>query len=265
MEAKLFTIKCMTNLHVGSNTEDYDIIDKKVQKDPLSKTPIIQSSGLKGALREHFKHHVLFSAGTNEEGLRNKIFGSEKANRSGQPLMRAGFKILDAQLLFIPVRIIKGAKPFMLGTTKVLLKQLEEICKWTELSPLMNLTSADVKKNFTGNQKMETEYGEFNHYYECTIYNDVYQFVVIERDDLAAELFENLPVIARNKLDNGESKNLWYEEVVPRNSVFYSVVLDNKIYPEINLDSYFKAPLNEKIVQIGANASIGYGHCKINF
>jgi CRISPR-associated protein Cmr4 len=33
----------------------------------------------------------------------------------------------------------------------------------------------------------------------------------------------NLPVIARNNLENGESKNLWYEQIVPHQSrfVFY--------------------------------------------
>ena len=70
--------------------------------------------------------------------------------------------------------------------------------------------------------------------------------------------YESLPVIARNKLDeNGISQNLWYEEYVPHHSVFYMIIItpdeDNK------LDDLIKG----KVVQFGADASIGYGLMKI--
>ena len=63
----------------------------------------------------------------------------------------------------------------------------------------------------------------------------------------------DLPVIARHYLDNGESKNLWYEEVVPHDSVFYTFILTPD--KEMELD------LNE-IIQIGGHASIGCGFTK---
>ena len=64
----------------------------------------------------------------------------------------------------------------------------------------------------------------------------------------------NLPIIARNVLDNGESKNLWYEQVLPAETVLYTIIQENK-------DELAKA-LDGQIVQIGANATIGYGYCK---
>ena len=70
-------------------------------------------------------------------------------------------------------------------------------------------------------------------------------------NDLCSD--DNLPIIARNCLENGESTNLWYEQVLPSKSVLATIIEG----PE-DLDN----ALNEKIVQIGANATIGYGYCK---
>ena len=64
----------------------------------------------------------------------------------------------------------------------------------------------------------------------------------------------SLPVIARNKLDNGKSKNLWYEEYVPHHSKFWMLVLSPN--GEFDLD------INEPI-QFGGNASVGYGYTSV--
>lgn len=68
----------------------------------------------------------------------------------------------------------------------------------------------------------------------------------------------DLPIIARNKLNNGISENLWYEQVVPHHSVFYTMVIGDGE----DLDT-FDEKVDGKIVQFGANASIGYGLCKL--
>ena len=65
---------------------------------------------------------------------------------------------------------------------------------------------------------------------------------------------DNLPIIARNALDNGESKNLWYEQVLPSETVFYTIIQEE--------GEILKNALDGKIVQIGANATIGYGYCE---
>ena len=82
------------------------------------------------------------------------------------------------------------------------------------------------------------------------------EFVLV-RDDVFKEISDSLPVIARNRLD--DQKNLWYEEVVPRQTDFFflhmtSVEQDDLI--ESISENSKKTP-----VQIGANASIGYGFC----
>ena len=67
-----------------------------------------------------------------------------------------------------------------------------------------------------------------------------------------------LPVISRNYLESGESKNLWYEEVVPRLTQFYFPVMEE----DRDADD-FESKLSDSLIQFGGNASIGYGYSKI--
>jgi len=100
----------------------------------------------------------------------------------------------------------------------------------------------------------------------------------IFHDDLFQHIcMSGLPVIARNQLsDEGISKNLFYEEILPRRSVLWFM---NGVYQfsKINADSkadtgeYFTSQfqrvedqLLDHNIQIGANASVGYGLTKIH-
>ena len=81
---------------------------------------------------------------------------------------------------------------------------------------------------------------------------------------MSHEAFRNvsLPVVARNCLENGKSVNLWYEEIVPHKSLFYFVVMEEDSDKDC-LDLFINT-VNEKIIQFGGNASIGYGLCKVS-
>ena len=54
-------------------------------------------------------------------------------------------------------------------------------------------------------------------------------------------------------------RNLWYEEFVPHHSVFYTFVRGEEI-----LVNKFCGNINERIVQFGANASIGFGLMRLS-
>ena len=64
----------------------------------------------------------------------------------------------------------------------------------------------------------------------------------------------DLPVMARNYLEKGISKNLWYEEFVPHGSVFYFSVICHDDVENLEFSN---------VVQFGGNASIGCGFTKI--
>jgi CRISPR-associated protein Cmr4 len=75
--------------------------------------------------------------------------------------------------------------------------------------------------------------------------------VLVNNEVFQKNITEKLPVIARNNLENGQSTNLWYEEIVPRETVFYTFISA----PEGNR----KIEFDKSVLQIGANASVGYG------
>ncbi|MFK7969320.1 MAG: hypothetical protein AB8F95_03085, partial [Bacteroidia bacterium] len=92
-------------------------------------------------------------------------------------------------------------------------------------------------------------------------------------------LVKRLPVIARNYLENGISQNLWYEEVVPRETRFYFFMRKPKETPDkfidkeslessdffnciLPFDSFVKSYASNH-VQVGGNASVGYGLCSL--
>lgn len=99
------------------------------------------------------------------------------------------------------------------------------------------------------------------------------QNLAIFNDEDFNEAVSTLPVIARNALDNGKSVNLWYEEVVPRESIFYTVLCYYNNLDDTKKDQrgrsdknkfdmaykLFEEKLLKESIQIGANASIGYG------
>ena len=68
-----------------------------------------------------------------------------------------------------------------------------------------------------------------------------------------SEHLEQLPVIARNQLNNGISANLWYEEFVPRKTVFLTLI-SRECEEDTGFDKMLKEPF-----QMGANATVGYG------
>lgn len=226
MKTATYIIRCLTNMHVGKGDATYEVVDKCVQRDVTTGTPCIYSSSLKGALRQFFSKQgfteldYVFGADVNRD-KKNSNEKNEEEHSIGN------FTFFQANLLAYPVQTTEKNISYILKTNEALQKPIEE---------LANLLSApfDIEKMLPEGHKEHKE-------------------------PLSNEDFEQLPVIARNKLDNGESKNLWYEEVVPAESRFvFFVSYDNEdIFKEFN------KIIEEGVIQIGANGSIGYGFCKI--
>lgn len=223
METRFFTIEVLSSLHVGSGEINYGLIDNLIQRDPVTELPNINSSSLKGALREYFKHiekKVFWTIGD--------IFGSDpndhKNNRK-----QGSVRFFEAELVAIPVR--DDEKPYKMVTSEQTLKDLRNRMMG------FNLVMPDNVKELIGKPE-EIEYKQFR--------------------ELCSD--EELPVISRNNLENGQSANLWYEQVLPKHSVLVFAIMGNE------KDDAFKAfcsDLNGAQVQIGANATIGYGFCLI--
>ncbi len=253
-KTNVYLITALTNMHVGAGGANYGVVDNLVQRDVITGMPTINASSLKGALREFFKEKW----GENDKKL-NYIFGPD-GSRSGENGKEGigHYKFFNADLLVLPVRSNK--KPFFRATSKMLVETINTKAEAFGVSKLTgdyDKPKPTVKEN-TNSLRLEdwdatTDDNNLN--VDTNMGNDVAVF----DNDRFKILAKKLPVIARNQLDTGESKNLWYEEVVPRESRFVFFVAKDEKYAE-DFDKEFE----DSVVQIGANASIGYGYCKIS-
>ncbi len=220
----IWIITPKTNLHVGNeNTSSYGLIDLAVQRDAITELPCINSSSLKGAINEWASQCEKMNA---EQLV--AIFGSDKSKREdgkkGLDSKKGGNIFFDANIIALPEPDDK--KLFKLITCKEVINAC--IAKARMLG--IDVTEPELKKDA-----------------ECVSLED---FKNACSDD-------NLPIIARNVLENGISKNLWYEQIVPAETRFFTIIgrMDDT-------EDVLTKKLNGKTVQIGANGSIGYGYCK---
>lgn len=242
--AHAYKIECLTNLHVGSGDNNYGVIDKQVQRDSITNAPVIHASGLKGALREYYD--VMTPLGKTKK--LSLIFGSGKSETDN--MQQGLYRFLDAGILSIPVRGTEDV-PWYKATSQQFIDAFNRMAKALHADAEIKLPAA------SGNAV--TEFGQAPLYGPLTILgNDV----ALLNAAMQKEVLQHLPVIARNSLDNGQSENLWYEEVVPRESVFYFFVLVPQT-GEVDFESDFNSHLDKQYVQIGANATVGYGCCYI--
>jgi CRISPR-associated protein Cmr4 len=265
MTNKAYLITAKSNLHVGAGSSNYGVIDNLVQRDVTDQFPNIFSTSLKGAMREWFEVEK------NKEEEAQSIFGNKKGDSS-----KGSVIFSDAHLLALPVR--SNQKPYLMEKfLTIIVEDFKIDIDDSILTVLKYLSSQEVKKETL---LLIAEDPKAN----CTIedYTNIQRFpesesivdsvilgviktlfgsaslVLFSDEDMKAQCSDySLPVVARNCLENGQSTNLWYEQIVPRQSCFYFVI-------EGKTDVCLFTDLAEKpIVQIGANATVGYGRCEV--
>jgi len=229
----VFRLQALTNLHPGGGDSFYGAVDKLVQRDPTTRRPTIHSHSLKGALREFFEQEPGLAKGSEEQKKFVKhVFGSSVSGEAAAA-EQGKYRFFSADLLAVPVpdENPNSTDTFHLETSDAV---------WKSFSAKINhlgdktWTAANLKAAFQEN---------------------IPSFDPTGKNFKMAS--DELPVVARNQLDNGESQNLWYEELVPHQSIFGFVVQAEN---DAN-QKKFTEDLHGKVVQIGANATVGYGYC----
>lgn len=298
-KTELYLIKALSHLHAGSGESGYGAVDKMVQRDPLEGFPVIHASSMKGAFRELLEQYYPIKEVDGKKidhPLLSYIFGSSIQATMGKDNEKNGrqagsHRFHEAKLLSLPVR--SNVRPFFRATSPDIAAQLlqriedmgiaveERIQGALALLAKQNITKGSPQI-FTGDTEVWLEEYEavagagngFGKEIEALFGENVALFHPDDLKDLAA----NLHVIARNHLENGISQNLWYEEVVPRETRFYFLLQKPKTDPQFELtEAHLAGPpskgfaqvLSEVIqpahhVQIGGNASVGYGLCHVS-
>lgn len=265
MKVHILKFDCITNLHVGSGDINYSIIDNEVEKDPVTGYPMIHASGVKGAFRDLVESNKANVELAKE--LAQKLFGGKG---EASKLSSSAYKIFDAMMITRPLRVKGGNKPSIPVFTEQSINDYLRVLSMFGVNKYgVDSIKVDFKSvNFVTNvdaiqvkgekiKKIQVEGEETEKISDQKLIGDLAKLkdIIGAEYAIAKSLDEfDLPTIARNKLDNGISKNLWYEEFVPYSSVFYCLV--------ITPDEEFEIDLTNPI-QFGGHASLGYGFVKV--
>lgn len=261
MKTAIYTIEAISNLHVGSGNVNFGIVDNLIQRDAITGLPIIHSSSLKGALREYY------SGKLKKENI-EKIFGSDP---KGDKRESGSYRFFDAFLLALPVRSDKA--PFFLATCPQVINDfLEKVAVFginlpdnisKGLKVLLDISTFPVvftekyKDALIEDLNEKTVFIPFENIIPLKALFGTYPLVLLSDADFNLLCKDShLPVIARNHLNDGKSENLFYEQVLPRFTRLYFIIF--------RMSDEDCLPIAKELVQIGGNASVGYGYCKLS-
>lgn len=278
-QSKLIFIRPFTNMHVGSGKSNSGKVDNLVQRDVLTEHPVIHSTSLKGAFRELLMNYLTSDFidtifGKGNEKKNGKESNSDNPNSAGQcdffnahlltfPMRSDKVTYLHATSPQIILNFLDKMKILEVTTEPKLVDALEKSGSLSinEKHPIVfddALKGAKIENHKTIAQKCSPEQLTLDE--QKLIIDFLGSPLAIFNDEaFTGFLKKKLPVIARNYLDNGQSKNLWYEEVVPRETLFYTIVTS-----PADMNTFYDAFDGIKQMQIGGNSSVGYGYCKIN-
>lgn len=285
---KMYIIETLTNMHVGSGDTHFGVVDNLIQRNPVTKSPVIHSSGIKGALLDYFDQDEAFKQNNKLKNLFGGKMDPEIDARENKLSFLPGHLIFfEASLITLPLRSnykvyyncssIPAVRDYFdqYRTFKGSNAEIEELEKWF-LTLLIG--SADFLY-FDGNSELEIEdytkgkklplegippniEGLLKKYMNLTLH----QFAVFNQDIFKHICERSMPVVARNQIKpDGTSGNLFYEEVLPRKTQLYCLLgADKYISDNGDANKFFdEFAKTERIYQFGGNFSIGYGFTKI--
>jgi CRISPR-associated protein Cmr4 len=249
-------------IHCGAG-HSAGIIDLPVAREAATDYPFVAGSGLKGALRDRAR-----SLGRADVP---DLFGQQ--DRAGKLL------ISDARLLLLPVRSLTGSYRWL--TSPLLLERYRRDgarCGLSmKLPPVTVAPAGDASGALApGNGTLYLEERELTITGKCppevidairplvrhddTKQRIASQLVIVGDDELAWFCRYAVPLQARNVLDDDgskRSKNLWYEESLPPDTLLYTLVMARDQSAGTAVAELF--PDGDPYLQLGGNETVGHG------
>lgn len=270
MKGYILGMLAETPVHPGAG-QVYSVIDLPVAREKTTGSPTIPGSGLKGALREKWLEEK------GEKGLED-LFG--KQDHAG------AFGVADARLLLLPVRSLTGHYRWV--TSPYLLKRFYRDMKMAgvldkqdsfplEIPEINNgeIIAAGVYEKdkpifleeLTFKIREETELIERLVPYLKKLIRHPFlhkelknRLSIINDEEFAYFARYGLPVNFRNVLETGtkKSNNLWQEEVIPPDTLFYTMFVA-RFGNEEKLKEFTDYLEDSHYLQVGGNETIGQG------
>lgn len=250
-----------TAIHPGAGRST-GFVDLPVAREAATDYPVIVGSSLKGALRERI-------SGEADASQTEQIFG--KHDHAG------GVLFSDARLLLLPIRSLTGSYRWV--TCPHLLERFERDRRRAGFkdSVLPDGFSAPTNEQVLSNTVGETIFLEERQFTSMNLIPEGVeraiaplfqdpsarkrlprQLVILSDDDFAWFARYGLSVVARNVLEEGTKKsiNLWYEEVIPADALFYTILHERSAN---SLDPLHASLESNPYARMGGNETVGQG------
>ena len=262
MTAVILGLLAETPVHPGAG-QGMGVVDLPVAREAATDYPVLVGSSLKGALRD--KAETIDKAGKA---------GISVTARFGQPDHAGDLLVSDARLLLLPVRSLTTS--FRWVTCPHLVERYGRDLARAGLSPRPAVPAVErgsVLAAGSGSLFLEERQFTIRDEPEADLVQAVAPLVlheetrgrlgsriaVLHDDDFAWFVRYGLSIQARNVLDDEtkKSRNLWYEETLPPDTIMHALVLDRGDAAIRTLDALF--PEGDPYLQAGGNETVGQG------
>lgn len=266
MKNMILGLLAETSLHPGTE-QSTGAIDLPVAREVSTGYPVISGSGLKGALRDAARQRGMKKESTDE------VFGN--------PNGAGGISVTDARLLLLPIRSLTGH--FKLVTCPYILERFKRDMALAGQNVSFEMpkpkkeyavVADDADNLFLEEISFQVQKEDLTNVakaigslirYPETQKRLAGQLTVLTDDEFSYFANFGLQVNARNNLDENTktSKNLWYEETLPPDSLLYSLLLPRTGKEDV-LDSIKNLFAERPYLQVGGNETVGQGWCVVN-
>lgn len=265
MNSTILGLLAETSIHPGAG-QSTGFIDLPVAREKTTDYPVIFGSGVKGALRD-----LARQVHGAEDPQVKRTFGVQDS--AGQLL------VSDARLLLLPVRSMTGAFKWVTSPHLIerYLRDRERAGAPTDLKPPTVETQTWLGR---GEGPLFLEERQYQHAgllpehlvelisplirHTITAGRLAERLVVLSDDDFNWFARYGLAINARNSLNDETKKSeaLWYEETLPPDSLFFTLVAERDVGALDTLRGLFeKAPY----LQLGGNETVGQGWFAVTF
>lgn len=282
------TFYAVSPIHAGSGAS-FAAVDLPIQRERHTNWPHVQASGVKGAMRAHYRDFA------KEKSLINLLFGYDKADKDYHieyfkddeqkqkvdDNFPGAISFSDAKLLAFPIR--SNIAPFVWVTCPAVLKRLNDDLSFAGLQqigsipPMTGENARCLAGGLSGNVILEdmvvnVEPGDipnpipkgFPEMNKLLLVSDeVFKYAVDSCTEIQTQI----------KIDSATGTAapgaLRYQELLPADSVLYSVVYYSRTVFENTLQSETVRGHMEDVIknfmQIGGDETLGRGICKIHW
>ena len=285
-ERRLCVLYALTPVHAGTG-QALKAVDLPIQRERHTAWPVVQASGIKGALRDWCK--MAWEKSGFDESFVDRIFG-----KAGEQSWAGAITVTDAKILAFPVR--SQVNPFVHVTSPTVLRRLSEDLKvmgktdipsvefvtWDKYVTLNGEVTGDVVLEDIVVRPADHQSDQGWEKIFASLAPDVDKLLLVS-DDAFGYLVRNATEVQAHiaiEDDTGIAKDgsLRYQEYLPTDSVLYFLIFFADERSKLTRGREEKHTflmarnvaevITEGIgsyIQIGGDFTLGKGICKVNW